>query len=132
MSVGQNLEKLFSLKGKVIVLTGAAGGIGSKLAKGLAGVGADMVLCDVAMDRLHEVETEIQEAKNSAKSFKMDMMNMESIKNCVDAVIKQYGRIDVLINCAGINKREGFLDVEESTYDQLMAVNLKGAFFLSQ
>ncbi|MDF2877738.1 MAG: short-chain dehydrogenase/reductase [Clostridia bacterium] len=132
MAVGKNLEKLFSLENKVIVLTGAAGGIGSVLAKGLAGAGGDMVLCDVAMDPLHQVEKEIVDNGDRAKSFELDIMNIESIKTFVDTVIAEYGKIDVLINCAGINKREGFLDVEESTYDKLMGINLKGVFFLSQ
>lgn len=132
MAVGKNLEKLFSLENKVIVLTGAAGGIGSVLAKGLAGAGGNMVLCDVAMDPLHQVEKEILDTGDQAKSFELDIMNIESIKTFVDTVITEYGKIDVLINCAGINKREGFLDVEESTYDRLMSINLKGVFFLSQ
>jgi len=50
----------------------------------------------------------------------------------VDAVINDYKHIDILINCAGINKREGFLDVEENTYDRIMDINLKGVYFLSQ
>ncbi len=132
MSIGNNLEKLFSLEGKVIILTGAAGGIGSVLAKGMASVGANMVLCDVAMDNLKKVEEEIHQAGNKAKSIQLDITNMDSIKTCVDTVITEYGRIDVLINCAGINKREGFLDVEESTYDKIMDINLKGLYFLSQ
>ncbi|MDF2594469.1 MAG: short-chain dehydrogenase/reductase [Clostridia bacterium] len=132
MAVGENLQKLFSLENKVIVLTGAAGGIGSVLAKGLAGVGGDIVLCDVAMDRLQQVEKEIINSGDKAKSFELDIMSIESIKAFVDVVIKEYGKIDVLINCAGINKREGFLDVDESTYDKLMGINLKGVFFLSQ
>lgn len=132
MGVEQNLKKLFSLEGKIIVLTGAAGGIGEALAKGLAGAGGEMVLCDVAMDRLKRIEREIEEAGDHGKAVELDIMQLESIKACVEKIIKEYGRIDVLINCAGINKREGFLDVEEDTYDKLMSVNLKGAYFLSQ
>jgi len=132
MSVGENLERLFSLEGKVVLLTGAAGGIGSALANGLADAGGDMALCDVAMDRLAEVEQEITAKGNKAKSFKLDLLQMDSIKDCVANVIDNYGRIDVLINCAGINKREGFLDVEETTYDKIMNINLKGLFFLTQ
>ncbi|MBZ4665641.1 glucose 1-dehydrogenase [Mahella sp.] len=132
MSIGENLEKLFSLEGKIILLTGAAGGIGSALAKGLADAGGDMVLCDIAEERLSEVENDIKSKGNKAKSYKLDLLNMDSIKDCVRAVIKDYGKIDVLINCAGINKREGFLDVDEATYDRIMNINLKGLFFLTQ
>lgn len=132
MSVASNLEKIFSLENKVILLTGAAGGIGEVLAKGLAGAGGDMVLCDIAMDKLDALVEKIQQAGDKAKGYELNVANMDSIKSCVDKVIADYGRIDVLINCAGINRREGFLDVEESTYDKIMDINLKGLYFLSQ
>jgi gluconate 5-dehydrogenase len=132
MAVAENLQKLFSLENKVVVLTGAAGGIGSVLAKGLAGAGANMVLTDVAMDKLLIVENEIKTSGDMAKSYELNVMKMDSIHTCVDNIIKDFGRIDVLINCAGINKREGFLDVDETTYDRIMHINLKGLYFLTQ
>ena len=132
MAIAENLEKLFSLKDKIIVLTGAAGGIGGVLAKGLAGAGGTVLLCDIAADKLKEVEDEIHAAGDLAKSYELDVTKLDSIHSGVDRMIADFGRIDVLINCAGINKREGFLDVEEATYDKLMAVNLKGLYFLSQ
>jgi len=129
--IGKNLEKIFSLENKVILLTGAVGGIGSVLAKGLADVGAEMALCDIDPVKLEELAAEIN--KNGvAKSFQLNILKMDSIKSCVENVIKEFGRIDVLINCAGINKREGFLDVEEETYDKIMGINLKGLYFLTQ
>ncbi|MDF2533347.1 MAG: short-chain dehydrogenase/reductase [Clostridia bacterium] len=131
MSVGENLEKIFSLKNKVILLTGATGGIGSVLAKGLADAGAEMALCDIGNEKLEAIAAEINE-NGSAKAYSLNILQMDSIKLCVDNVIKEYGRIDVLINCAGINKREGFLDVTEETYDKIMGINLKGLYFLTQ
>lgn len=132
MAIGDNLEKLFSLKEKVIVLTGAAGGIGCVLAKGLAGAGGKIVLCDIEVDKMKEVENEILSEGDYAKSYELDVTQMDSVHNCVDKIIADFERIDVLINCAGINKREGFLDVEEKTYDRIMSINLKGLYFLSQ
>jgi len=130
MSISENLEKLFSLKGKVVLLTGAVGGIGSELAKGLAGVGADMALADMAMPPMEALITELGEGDHSG--YVLDIRSMDSINQVVRDVLAHYGKIDVLINCAGINKREGFLDVEETTYDRIMDINLKGVFFLSQ
>lgn len=132
MSVEKNLAKLFSLEGKVVVLTGAAGGIGSEIAKSMASVGAHMVLCDLNLADLEKVQNEITEAAGKAEIIALNLMERQSIDNCVDAVIALLGRVDVLINCAGINKREGCLDVDEETYDRIMTVNLKGAFFLTQ
>jgi NAD(P)-dependent dehydrogenase (short-subunit alcohol dehydrogenase family) len=130
--VKEKLSELFSLEDKVILLTGAAGGIGSELAKGLAEVGANMALCDLNMDGLKEVEDSIKAEGNLATSFQINMLDLNSIRSCVDAIIEKFGKIDVLINCAGINKRDGCLDMDEETYDRIMGVNLKGVFFLSQ
>ncbi len=131
MSIGSNLEKLFSLENKVVMLTGAIGGIGSVLAKGMADVGAQMALCDIDPVKLDKLAEEIN-TDGIAKSFTLNVLKMESIKVCVENVIKEFGRVDVLVNCAGINKREGFLDVEEETYDRIMGINLKGLYFLTQ
>jgi gluconate 5-dehydrogenase len=131
MSIGSNLEKIFSLENKVVLLTGAQGGIGSVLAKGMADVGAIMALSDLDPGKLSELASEINK-NGKARAYPLDILKIDSIRTCVDKVIKDFGRIDVLINCAGINKREGFLDVEESTYDRIMGVNLKGVFFLTQ
>lgn len=57
---------------------------------------------------------------------------MSTIQPCVDEVVERYGKIDVLFNIAGINKREGLLDVTEETYDRIMDTNLKGVYFVSQ
>nr|WP_281355210.1 glucose 1-dehydrogenase [Anaerotalea alkaliphila] len=126
------MKKLFSLEGKVVMLTGATGGIGSVLAKGLAEAGATMVLCDIDGAGMGQLEEEINGKGGMACSIGLDMRNMDSIRECVRRATDRLGRIDVLINCAGINKREGFLDVEEETYDRIMDINLKGLYFLSQ
>jgi NAD(P)-dependent dehydrogenase (short-subunit alcohol dehydrogenase family) len=140
-SISGYLEKVFSLEGKVVLFTGATGGIGNVICKGYAKAGASVALCDWDMEKLTALEKEIEaEAPASgrkasdgkASSFKLDLTRMEDIPACVNKVIDAYGRIDVLFNCAGINKREGLLDVEESTYDRIMQINLKGLYFISQ
>lgn len=132
MSIGLNLEKLFSLEGKVVLFTGAAGGIGRGLAVGLAQVGAAVALCDIDEEKLKEVKEEIESEGGKASVHILNVMDHDTIKSCVEEIGKTYGHIDVLVNCAGINKREGFMDVEEATYDRIMAVNLKGVFLVSQ
>ena len=131
-NIGDHLEKLFSLDSKIIVLTGAAGGIGRELAKGMTGSGGTVALCDINLQAAQQLESEIEAEGGKSAAFALNVMETSSIKSCVDGVIKQFGRIDVLINCAGINKREGLLDVEESTYDRIMGINLKGVFMMSQ
>jgi len=132
MSVDENLKKLFSLEGKVILMTGAAGGIGAALSRGMAGIGATMCNCDLSEKGLKALESDIRAEGGQARSYLMDVTDLESICKAVDAVAAEFGRIDVLVNVAGINKREGLLDVKESTYDKIMDINLKGVFFVSQ
>jgi len=126
------LESVFSIENKVILFTGATGGIGRVICRGYAKAGASVALCDMDDDKLAELETEISSDGGDASRFTLDLTRMEDIASCVDSVIRKYGRIDVLFNCAGINKREGILDVEESTYDRIMQINLKGLYFISQ
>jgi len=132
MSVNTYLEKMFSLKGKTVLFTGAGGGIGSSVAKGLALAGADVILCDINIDGLADVKAEIKASGGNAYCVQMDVTNSEDVKQSVKAAAQINGRIDILVNCAGINKREGIVDVDEATYDRIMAINLKGAFLVSQ
>jgi NAD(P)-dependent dehydrogenase (short-subunit alcohol dehydrogenase family) len=126
------LEQLFSLSGKVVLFTGAAGGIGSELCEGLAKAGAAVALCDINKEKLEELKNRIEAEGGKASAHMLDVLEHENIRSCVDEISKMYGHIDVLVNCAGINKREGILDVEENTYDRIMDINLKGTYLLSQ
>ena len=132
MSVESNLKKLFSLEDKIILMTGAAGGIGAELSKGMAGAGAFMCNCDVSEQGLKELSEAIAREGGAAKSYIMDVTDKESVNAAVNAAAAESGRIDVLVNVAGINKREGFLDVLEETYDRIMDVNLKSVFLVTQ
>jgi len=123
------LSNLFSLEGKTALITGAAGGIGSAISKGLAQSGANVVLCDINMKVLTALQEEIG---LKAHAFEMDMTDISRFDIITANAAKISGSIDILVNCAGINKREGLVDVKEATYDAIMDINLKGAFFLSQ
>lgn len=126
------LQSLFSLEGKTILVAGAAGGIGAAISRGLARAGGEVALCGRTVEKCQSLAKEIREEGGKASAHRLDVMDMSTIQPCVDEVVRQYGKIDVLFNIAGINKREGLLDVEESTYDRIMNTNLKGLFFVSQ
>lgn len=132
LPIKQYLQSLFSLENKTILLTGAGGGIGEALARGLAGAGGQVALCDLNEERCRQISAELVAENRRSIACRLNVSDMESIQQCVNAVLQEFGKIDVLVNCAGINKREGFLDVEEATYDRIMGVNLKGVFMLSQ
>lgn len=126
------LTKLFSLKDKVALVTGGAGGIGSVLASALAEAGAAVAVVDINESGASKVAVGIQQSGHKAEPFQVDLGSRESIMNMVDSVVNTFGGIDILINCAAINKREPILDVEEKTFDKIMGVDLKGLFQLSQ
>lgn len=132
MSIDANLRKLFSLEGKIIMMTGAAGGIGVALSRGMAGIGAIMCNCDISEKGLNILSNEITEVGGQSKSYVMDVTDRNSIQSVVKSIVEEYGTIDVLVNVAGINRREGFMDVKEETYDRIMDINLKSVFFITQ
>ena len=132
MSIGEYLKSVFSLEGKTILISGATGGIGSAISRGLAAAGAEAALCARNQQKCRELADEISAHGGAATAHALDISDLDSIHRCVDEVMQRYGKIDVLFNVAGINRREGLLDVEPETYDRIMDTNLKGVFFLSQ
>ena len=131
-AIREFLERTFSLEGRTAVVTGAAGGIGSKIAEALACAGADIALCDINMENLGKTGETIREKGGNAKPFVVDVTDTDSVSSGVREIIKEYGHIDILVNCAGINRREGLMDVSEETYDRIMDINLKGVFRVSR
>lgn len=130
MSVEATLKNLYSLEGKTILITGAAGGICSIMAKTLAGAGAVLALCDVREDAVNDLLTELEGTGHTAHA--VNLLDRASISACLDEVLAAHGRVDGLINGAGVSKRIGMLDVDEDLYDRIMDINLKAAFFISQ
>ncbi len=126
------LQSIFGLEGKTILITGAAGGIGSAIGQGLANAGAEVALCGRTLSKCQVLADQINADGGRASAHQLDVADQTSIRRCVAEVVAMYDKIDVLFNVAGINKREGLLDVEERTYDHIMNTNLKGLFFVSQ
>lgn len=121
----------FSLTGKVALVTGAAKGIGKAIALMYAAKGADLVLLDVS-DDLPAVAREVEGVGRRALPLKIDLTRRDQLESAVCEAVATFGRIDILVNCAGVV----FLDDAENLSDQYwettMAVNLKAPFVLSQ
>lgn len=132
MDVNNKLNELFSLEGKVALVTGAAGAIGGELARGLAAVGAAVGLCDYNIAGLKEVAEKIREDGGRAIEVEVNLLELDSISSCVQTVYNEFGRVDILLNCAGVNKRVGCLHGDEATFDKIIDVNLKAVYFMSQ
>ena len=91
-----------------------------------------MVLCDLNVDELADINDGLENLGRASKGYFVDLASQQSIRMMVEEVRRDFGRVDILINCAAINKREPLLEVEESTFDKIMSVNLRGLFQLTQ
>jgi NAD(P)-dependent dehydrogenase (short-subunit alcohol dehydrogenase family) len=126
------LSQLFSLKGRVALITGASGGIGGALAEGLAGAGAAVAVSGRSQDRLDQLAQRIGAAGGEAAAFQADLSSRDSVPALVESVVARFSQIDILVNCAGTNRRMPIAQVTPEVYDTIMGTNLESLFFLSQ
>jgi 3-oxoacyl-[acyl-carrier protein] reductase len=121
---------------KVAIITGAANGIGFATAKKFVDEGAIVVICDMNADQVNKAVAEIQAhitvAGAKVEGYVMNVTDRASIDAVVEAVIKNHGRIDVLINNAGITKDARLVNMTEEQFDAVIDVNLKGVFNCTQ
>ncbi len=115
---------------KTAIVTGASGGIGSAIAEALVEHDYNVVLTGTNADRLAAVETAI--GSQSVLSVVADVASAADRRRLVEAAVSRFGRIDVLVNSAGVFEPQPFLEVDESTLDRFLDVNLKGTYFLTQ
>ena len=116
-----------SLEGKVALVTGGSRGIGKAIALALADAGADVVVASRKLPDLEKVADEIRGMGRKALAVSAHTRKAEEIQNLVDTVMKEFGRIDILVNNAATNPGMGLLvDMEEKMYDQIINTNLKG------
>ncbi|HEY9186713.1 MAG TPA: 2-dehydro-3-deoxy-D-gluconate 5-dehydrogenase KduD [Ignavibacteria bacterium] len=122
--------KLFDLTGKIAIVTGASTGLGQGMSIGLAEAGANLVLVDYV--EMSETENIISSLGRDYISLKLDLMNKESIDIIVNETKKKFGTIDILVNNAGIIRRAPAIEFSEKDWDDVMYLNSKVVFFLSQ
>lgn len=124
---------MFSLKSKVVFITGASSGIGHHFAMTLAKAGADIVLAARRLDRLNEIAKEVEALGRKALVVELDVLDEEAIKKAVNAAFKAFSKIDVLINCAGNPPpRKDSLDYTNDEWDALIDTHLKGSWLVCQ
>ena len=121
------------LKGKVALITGGARGIGKAVALAYAREGARLAICARTESEIDETVQEIQKLKAEARGWSCDVSIEDSVKDFVSNVIKEFGRIDVLVNNAGVMTRPvPITQLEVKKWDYTIAVNLRGPFLVTQ
>jgi NAD(P)-dependent dehydrogenase (short-subunit alcohol dehydrogenase family) len=121
-----------NLKGRVALVTGAAQGIGKATALTLAGYGADIVATDLQDDKIETTVRQVVELDRMATGLKMDVGIKADIEKGVQEALRTFGKIDILVNAAGICPSEMLMEMEEESWDQIMRVNTKGVLLCSQ
>jgi NAD(P)-dependent dehydrogenase (short-subunit alcohol dehydrogenase family) len=122
----------FGLDGRVAVITGAAMGIGAACARRLAADGALVALWDLADDAGRELAVEISAAGGRSLYCHCNVARKADVDAALAATLAAFGRVDMLVNNAGIFKAAEFLDITEADWDAVIDVNLKGAFLVGQ
>jgi 3-oxoacyl-[acyl-carrier protein] reductase len=115
------------LKGKVALVTGAGHGIGKEIALTLAGAGADVAVTDIA-DSVFEVAKEIEALNVKSYAIKCDVANFHEAEAAKNQMLQKLGKIDILINNAGIYPQKPFLEMTQEDWDKVIHINLNGVF----
>lgn len=126
------LKDLFGLEGKVSLVTGAGRGIGKAAALGLAEAGSQVALVSRSRNELEEVARGIEKLGRKALVLPADLSRFETIPGLVDRAVEEFGRLDVLVNNAGTNRKRPTVEVPWEDFDAIIGLNLKAAFILSQ
>ena len=124
------MSNLFNLSGKVALVTGASSGLGADAAKAYAENGADVVLFARRAEKLKEVAKDIENMGRNALVVPTDVTNEDAVKKGVQKAIDRFGKIDILLNNAGIALSGSVESMTEENWDRGMAINVKGPFLL--
>jgi len=131
MSTAQYLEDLFGLNGQVAVVIGGAGVLGFSLCQGLAQAGAHVVVADISEERCQARVDELGKFGKASYGL-VDVTSRKSLEALLSKTLEIKGRVEILVNCAGVNAGNDFLDASEADWDRIMAINLKAVFLACQ
>lgn len=123
---------IFDLTGEVAIVTGGNQGIGYAISKGLAQAGASVVIADIIDEKALKAAESLKEEGLKASAIQVDVTKLPSLTSLVSKVMAEYGKIDILVNSAGVIVRGQAEEVSEEEWDFAMGVNLKGLFFCCQ
>jgi NAD(P)-dependent dehydrogenase (short-subunit alcohol dehydrogenase family) len=119
------LEKLFGLSGKTAVVVGGTGVLGGAIAEGLAAAGAFVVVAGRGADRGAARLDAIRAAGGDGAFISVDAVDRESVRALLDAAKRARGRVDILVNCAGVNSAVPYFEIADDDWDKVLSTNLK-------
>jgi glucose 1-dehydrogenase len=131
-TASEAVQAELSVAGKVALVTGAGAGLGRAAALLLASRGARVALADIRPDRVDEAVAAVRAAGQEALGVVVDVADPAELQRAIDAAVEAHGRLDVMINAAGVIHVIPFLEVSPEEYRRLMAVNVDGTFFGTQ
>lgn len=126
------METKIELTGKVAIVTGAGSGIGQGIALALADRGVSLVICGRRSELLKETARQIEQAAGQVRAVQADVSQTKDVKRVVKAALDTFGRVDILINNAGISGGDSIHKMTDEDWDQVMSVNLRGAFLMAR
>lgn len=127
-----HIQELFNLSGKVAIVTGGGRGLGEQIAVGLAEAGADVVVCSRKQAACDEVAEQIRSLGRKSLSIACDVTVPEDVQRVVDETISTFGKIDILVNNSGISWGAPVEEYPLEKFNQVLNVNVTGAFLMSQ
>ena len=127
-----SVKQLLDLTGRVAIITGGSIGLGRQMAEGLAEMGANLVLCARQAERCQEAAEELQHLGIKAMSLACDVRSQASVQELVEATISQFGKIDILINNAGISWGAPVEEMRLDDWKKVIETNLTGSFLCAQ
>ena len=123
---------MFNLKGRVAVITGASSGLGKQMARGFAEQGADLVILARRVEKLEELKTELEQKGVRVLPVKCDVTSTEDIDNAAKLAEETFGKVDILVNCAGSSKDKGALEMTDEEWDFTIATDQTSVFKMTR
>lgn len=123
---------MFNLKGRVAVISGASSGLGKQMAKGFAESGANLVVLARRIEKLEELKLELEQKGIEVLAVQCDVTSTEDIDNAARIAKEKFGKVDILVNCAGSSKDAGVLEMQDDEWDFTISTDLTSVFKMTR
>jgi len=120
------------LEGKVAIVTGGARGIGGAIVEGFVKEGSSVVISDILLDAANELAEGLKQGGTRALAVGTDVRKKRDVDNLVETTLKEFGKIDILVNAAGVISDVMFVDLDEEEWDRVLDINAKGVYLVTR